>query len=334
VRFVTDAHGFRARRRARREAGAGRVRALLVGDSFAAGYRIGQEESPGAVLERALAPAEVATARLDDRSTPGIGSSATASTSSPTFVVLLVTTANDAAGAWLHLDQGGEYEVGVQMELERRPGPALSASPPPRLRHAASASAFANRNRLSISLDAARDKLSRLRLLAPLAGSGAHTGAAAWYGDLPGRVHALDLMHGLGLYLARDVPHLVVEAEERLAQAVVGASAAARAAAASPWSRSRSPHASRSTGRTGRRPRRATRSTPASFDLERPRRELARRLGQESIPTLDLAPAFRAAAARGERLFLPRGDMHWSARGATLAGETLADLLRAGGFAP
>ena len=140
-------------------------------------------------------------------------------------------------------------------------------------------------------------------------------------------------MHGLGLYLARDVPHLVVEAEERLAQAVVGASAAA-ARRGVPLVAVPIP----ARIEVDRKDWEATAARyaldPASFDLERPRRELARRLGQESIPTLDLAPAFRAAAARGERLFLPRGDMHWSARGATLAGETLADLLRAGGFAP
>ena len=73
---------------------------------------------------------------------------------------------------------------------------------------------------------------------------------------------------------------------------------------------------------------------PAAFDRERPRREFADFCAREGIASIDLAPAFRAAAARGERLFLPAGDMHWSARGAVLAGETMAAALRDGGLVP
>jgi hypothetical protein len=334
VRFVTEAHGFRRAEALAPRPAPGVFRALLVGDSFAAGYRVGQPESPGAVLERALAPAEVAAARLDDPvyawdwlERHGLGFE-------PDLVVLLVTTANDAAGAWLHLNEGGEYEVGAHTGLARREEPSLLGfTTPPLSDTLLPASAFARRHPLARSLAAARAKLGRLRLLAPLAGSGAHTGAAAWYGDQPGRVHALDLMHGLGLYLARDVPPLVLEAEERLALALWGAHGAAKRRGvplvvvpiparievdARDWDATVARYA----------------LDPAAFDLERPRRELARRLARAGIPSLDLAPAFRAAAARGEQLFLPRGDMHWSARGATLAGETLADLLRGAGFAP
>ena len=333
VRFATDAHGFRRDRELSPAPAAGTFRILLAGDSFAAGYRVGQDECPGAALERALAPVqvEVAAARLDDPVYAWDWLERHGLAFQPHLVVLFATLANDAAGAWAHLHPAGEYELRGGALARRAAPPEVGFTTPPLAELYLPASAFERRGALALALRGTRDKLARLRVVSRLSPPDARTGSAAWYGDLPGRVHALDLMHGLGLYLARDAPPLVREAEQRLEQALAGAHAAAARRGVplvvvpipsrievdeADWSATVARYA----------------LDPAAFDRERPRRALARFLEQAGIASVDLAPAFRAAAARGERLFLPRGDMHWSARGATLAGETVADALSAAGL--
>jgi hypothetical protein len=64
---------------------------------------------------------------------------------------------------------------------------------------------------------------------------------------------------------------------------------------------------------------------PDSFDPERPDR-LARRILAKvapDVPVLDLTPAFRCAAARGQREYYP-SETHWNVDGNRLAGQALA----------
>lgn len=66
----------------------------------------------------------------------------------------------------------------------------------------------------------------------------------------------------------------------------------------------------------------------ASYDLDRPQRELGRALAAEGIDHVDLLPVFREHQAR-EPLYVPR-DTHWNRAGHRLAAEALmAHLERA-----
>jgi hypothetical protein len=331
VRFATEAHGFRRGQRLAEKPPAGVFRVLLAGDSFGVGYRVDQAQSPGAVLERALGPApiEVAAGRVDDPVYAWDWLERFGLSFEPDLVVLLVTLANDAAGCWLHLQPGGEYELRGGALARNAAPPAIGFRTAPLADTCLPASAFASWNPLAET----GEKLLRLRLAARLRGPDARTGSAAWYADRPRRVHALDLVHSLGLYLAGEAPPLVEEAVQRMERAIAGVRDAVEGRGVSlvvvpiparievderDWSATVARYA----------------LDPAAFDRERPRRELADFCARAGIASIDLAPAFRAAAARGERLFLPAGDMHWSARGAVLAGETMAAALRDGGLVP
>jgi hypothetical protein len=63
----------------------------------------------------------------------------------------------------------------------------------------------------------------------------------------------------------------------------------------------------------------------ATYDLERPQRELAPALAVRGIPALDLLPPSRRAAA-DQPLYRPR-DTHWNAAGNRLAASELARFL-------
>jgi hypothetical protein len=65
----------------------------------------------------------------------------------------------------------------------------------------------------------------------------------------------------------------------------------------------------------------------ASFDWERPQRELGLFFEREGIVWLDLLPAFRAAG-EGAKLY-GEGDTHWSPEGSRLAADLIRDALRA-----
>lgn len=56
---------------------------------------------------------------------------------------------------------------------------------------------------------------------------------------------------------------------------------------------------------------------PSHFDLMQPNRRIAEFCRREGIPCFDPTRAMAATHARfGAQLFMPRGDMHWNARGA------------------
>jgi hypothetical protein len=65
----------------------------------------------------------------------------------------------------------------------------------------------------------------------------------------------------------------------------------------------------------------------ASFDWDKPQRELATFFEQEGIAWIDLLPAFRTAS-EGATLY-GRGDTHWSPDGCRLAANLIGDALRA-----
>ena len=67
------------------------------------------------------------------------------------------------------------------------------------------------------------------------------------------------------------------------------------------------------------------------FDVERPQRELARRLASLGVPTLDLLPLFRERTLGGARLHL---DVHFNEEGHRLAAEAIAPFLEESGLVP
>jgi hypothetical protein len=67
---------------------------------------------------------------------------------------------------------------------------------------------------------------------------------------------------------------------------------------------------------------------PAGFDWERPQRRLAEYCRAWDLPYADLLPAFRAAHAAGNALYL-RNEPHWNAAGQALAASALTPVVRA-----
>jgi len=69
------------------------------------------------------------------------------------------------------------------------------------------------------------------------------------------------------------------------------------------------------------------------FDLEKPQRILAAFAAQRGIPLIDLLPTLRAAHGAGPRLY-SRSDIHWTPRGHAVAAEEILRQLRALGILP
>ncbi len=320
VRWVNNADGFRRVEEVTRERQPGTLRILSLGDSFTAGYRVGQEETFSHLLEEHLEAAgpwrdvEVLISVVEEPATGlrylethGIGWR-------PDWVLLGLTLGNDVAQTYATLDpRQGDDALIADLKTWILPPECFdgeSAEPPERARPEA-------------------DPAGGLRLLelvqSALQSVGQHEAPQAvtslW--DEYARPRLFD-NNGLGMYLA-PAPPRIDTAYDRLDSVLEGyreACAAHGIGFAVVWFPQRYQVQPRDWTATVR----TYGLDPECFDLRAPNRRLQAFCRRAGIPCLDPTPAMsRGFEETGRSLYLPRGDMHWNARGHRALADAIED---------
>lgn len=304
-RFVTDSRGHRNAREVSLAKEPGGYRVVLMGDSFATGYRVDQDAFVGARLEKDLRRtrpgAEVVVLGAGH---PGFARWALerkALRLSPDVVVLGLTLGNDVQSSWA--SRHGLKEAALESLL----------MPP---------DAFLGRaRRLPLALDRSLASWRAYRHAASLLRPPTIT---AWYRESPREVRLFDPGHGLGLFFARRPLPLVADAIEttlddlaalrtrcdsaglRLVVALFPQrfQVSAEEWPATLWERGLDPKA---------------------FDPEAPNRVLLEGCRGRGLDCVDLLPPLRRSCDRP--CYLPRGDMHWNERGHAVAAAAIAEAL-------
>lgn len=305
-RFVTDAYGHRNERSVSIAKPAGLYRVLLLGDSFATGYRVDQHAFVGARLERELrAGRDGAEVVVLGAGHPGYARWALERKGlrlSPDAVVLGLTLGNDLQSSWA-ARRGLKPQALEHLLL---PDDAFLGS----------------LELLPLALDRSLSSWRSYRRLTSL--WRAET-IAPWFAEAPRRVHVFDPGHGLGFFYVRQRLAVVADAIKTTLDdlAAIQASCASRGA---PFVVALFPQ------RFQVQPREwpATLWTwgldKDAFDLEAPNRALLDGCRSRGIECVDLLSDLRVACEGG--CHLPEGDMHWNERGHAAAAAALARALR------
>lgn len=291
VRWTNEAHGFRNDADATPAPAPGVLRILSLGDSFTAGYRVGQDDTFSRRLEawstRTFGPTEVWIANIESPPRGLAWLESYGWSWSPDLVLLGVTIGNDIAASWVALHPTPLTPA----EVEAIPLPAHARTP-------RSASPF-------------RAWLARRRIAEVLRGQREAIGTS--YNDAP-TPRLFDGINGLGVFL-REPPPEIDAAYERLFHVLADFEAACTAHAVEcavlvfpqrfqidpqDWQLAIDHYGLR----------------PEAFDLRLPNRRIAAFCAGRTIACVDPTESMQAWREQtGEALYLPRGDMHWNATG-------------------
>lgn len=324
--WKNNAAGFRSREETARVPSPGVFRILSMGDSFTAGYRVDQEATFSRLLEVALRkdgiPAEVLISEIEQPTTGLWWLLHGGFDWRPSLVVLGVTLGNDVAQTFFSVDPPGDYWIGIQgghvvMEPLDRPTPI-----PDRPEYALRLPPASLEPGAPETLAPVRRPL---RLLDLLLGPAPQPIFCLRGASFP---HALfDGTNGLGIFLAKPPPAIDVALART--ERVLGAYAAAARERGVNLLVVLFPQRFQVQEEDWAASVRAYGLRAAAFDLDGPSRRLSTFCAANSIACLDLAGPLREARRRGGRsLYLPGGDMHWSAAGHAAAAAALLAGIR------
>ena len=319
VRWTNNAQGFRYDREVSAIPEPGVLRVISMGDSFTAGYRVGQEETFSRLLERKLGervgPCEVLVSCVEEPATGLYWLEQFGQSYRPHLVLLGLTLGNDIAQTYVAVDPHGAYRFDADAAVVPRDEEATLG-----FRHGLEGALVPEEDRERKGFVArAAVKLEHLRVVDLVHDPAWPIGS--WYGD-PARPNLLDPTHGLGFYLMAPPP-IVEEAYARLERVLLAyqrfcAERGIRLAVALfPQRFQVQPRDWEQTVvKFGLR--------AGSFDVETPNRRIGAFCAAHGLSCLDPTPALRRRFAReGRDLYLPRGDMHWNSRGHAAVYEAL-----------
>jgi hypothetical protein len=309
VRWVNNRAGFRSEKDFAEVPGPGVLRILSLGDSFVAGYRVGQGRTLSDRIEQALKsdgiPCEMLISCVES---PYEGLTYLRSYGhkwNPHVVLLGVTLGNDIAQDYISLDPG---RIGFSHGLQKQnlPPRCLSRTEAP----------------LSERVLSGIRRQSHLarRVFPEVAPIG------AWYGST--RVPKMfDPCTGLGFYIASPPP-IIQEAFARHCRVLAEYAAFCRShhiafvvlllpqrfqVQAEDWRATVAHH----------------RLNADSFDLQLPNRVIREYCRGASIPVIDPTEYMADVhQANGVDMYLPRGDMHWNEEGHRFCSEGIWAALR------
>jgi hypothetical protein len=307
------------------------VRILSLGDSFTAGYRVGQHEIFSHRLERWLNRYAERSVQVlvSETEEPGTGLFYYLSHGRrlrPMIVLLGITLGNDIAQAYVAIDPHGAYtfsdgsedtelilntavpRIGFRHGLETLiiPTDCLTATKVSSADRSSSIGATAMLESLA-TYRLIRDELMGRRLRHD------SKAIASWYGaDQAPRL--FDPVNGLGMFLTNP-PAEIHEAYSRLFRLLAAFRRAVEREGGmllvllfpqrfqvqpADWTEAVRAYSLRAD----------------CFDLDRPNREIVEFCLRNHIQCIDPTPAMRAMhVSNGRELYLPYGDMHWNAQG-------------------
>lgn len=296
VAWTNNAAGFRATRDYAPKPPPGTLRIMSIGDSFTAGYRVGDEETFSRRLEvwlnDTLGPTEVLVAGVED---PNHGLEYFRQTGiewAPHVVLFGITLGNDIAQSYVARHP---TTIGFGHGLENLTFPPEAFEP------------WSWSNVFGRALFRATLRSRLFALLRP------RRAIDTWYGhNEPPRI--FDPVNGLGMFLA-DPPEEINVAFERMFQVlreldsfteeqgitlVVGVFPQPYQVQAEDWVYARFAYGLRT----------------AAFDLDGPNDRIRAFCVENALTCIDPTEFMqRVHEDTGDRLYFPQGDMHWNARG-------------------
>jgi hypothetical protein len=319
VTWQNNAAGFRSDREYSPRPALRTLRILSIGDSFAVGYRMGQEETYAAQLEKWLngniGSVEVLIAGVEDPVTALYYLQHFGIKYQPHVVLLEITLGNDIAQSYIALDERGTYSLtegkeGIWIE-EKHPSNPLG------FLHGLETQEFPSEyratrgtsQRVAAKISSAIQQLRIVRLVA-----GPEEPIMTWYGD-PDRPNPFDPTAGLGAFAVPPLP--IVEEAYRRAFRAIGALKSLCdqrgihlvVLLAPQRFQVQPPDWEAAISRYG--------LNPSHFDLMAPNTRFAEFCSRHGIYLIDPTTAMAEEYIRsgGKTLHFPRGNMHWNSQG-------------------
>lgn len=291
VAWTNEGHGFRNDRDAAPAPPPGVLRILSLGDSFSAGYRVGQESTFSRHIEtwstQRFGPTEVWIANIESPPRGLAWLAAYGWAWSPDLVLLGVTLGNDIAASWVAL----------------HPTPITPA--------AVEAIALPASARVERPASPLRDWWAERRIVQVLRGQREAIGTS--YNDAT-TPRLFDGINGLGVFL-RDPPPEIDAAYERLFRVLADFETAC-AAHAVPCAVLVFPQRFQIDPADWQLAVDHYQLRADAFDLRAPNRRIAAFCSGRALACIDPTESMQAwRASHDEALYLPRGDMHWNEAG-------------------
>jgi hypothetical protein len=334
VRWTTNSAGFRSDREFSQEPAPGVLRILSMGDSFNAGFRVGQDETLSHLQEEWIngnyGPAEILVAETEDPSIALYYLDKFGLQLKPQIVLLGITLGNDIVQAYQGLDEHGRYNIikeNGQVHIEVSNNSLIGFEqlaaykiPPEYLKSESSSERFTRR---------AKRWLSKRHLLRRFYQQ--HEAITSW-GDRD-NLSLFDPNNGFGVF-AEPLPPKIEEAYQRLFRVIEGLALICRQkemifavqvfpqryqVQSEDWA-----SAVKEYGLQASR-----------FNLMGPNQKIAAFCRKQGIACIDPTAAMAESYTKtGISMYLPRGDMHWNKEGhqAFFEGSlpAFAELVRSG----
>lgn len=285
-------------------------RILFAGDSFVAGYRVDQKQSVGYRLEKILKDdlpktgeafdPKVLVSCLEDPQTASQWLDPNGTRWRPNMFIYGVTIANDAPQVYMRVEKDYDRYI-LPPDAFDRVAPGVKQLRRYKI-------AFFRFSQIGRRLDRVIDNFHPVAM-------------TSQFNDTIGRVHVFDFYHGLGQFYAPGLPEVdrafadLNRALERMRDTCAKNGIEFRVAIF--------PQRYQVDNVNWRATVRQYGLNPSRFDLMQPNRRIADFCAKNEIPCLDLTPAF-AQVSPNQNLFMPMGDMHFSAAGDDLAARRIA----------
>lgn len=315
VRWHNNAAGFRNDAEFNQEPPPGVLRILSLGDSFNAGYRVGQHETFSFLREQwvkqHLGTSEVLVSEIEEPTTALYYLNKFGLTFHPHIVILGITLGNDIVQTYIALDPKGGYSLRVlddKVTIDRTDAsigidtfekydiPALYLQPG---------------NYFETKIDAVKNWFRNLHLVRRLYQDS--SGITSWYfaTDVP---KLFDICNGLGVFL-KPPPPIIEEAYQRLFKIVLAFQTVCQQQGIffvvqlfPQRFQVQPPDWERTVDRY--------RLDKSGFDLMEPNQKIAKFCSEHKIVLIDPTEAMaQRYALTGKNMYLPSGDMHWSREG-------------------
>lgn len=315
VRWTTNAQGFRSDREFGRTPPPGVLRILSLGDSFNAGFRVGQDETLAhwreAWINRKYGPAEILVAETEEPSSALYYLDKFGLQLKPQIVILGITLGNDIVEVYTGLDPHGRYILTTAngtVHIEPNQNSVIGFDqlaaykiPPDYLKSETPAEKFIRR---------AGRWLTRRHLLRPFYQQ--HEAITSW-GDRD-NLSLFDPNNGFGVF-ADPLPPEIEVAYQRLFRTLEAFALLCRqhhilcAVQIFPQRYQVQPEDwARAVGEYG--------LNPSKFNLMGPNQKIAAFCREHGIICIDPTAAMAKWYAKTPKpLYLPRGDMHWNKAG-------------------
>jgi hypothetical protein len=315
VRWHNNASGFRNDQEFSQEPPPGVWRILSMGDSFAAGYRVGQEETFSFLLEQWLnqkfGKTEVLVSEIEEPITGLYYLSKSGLAFHPHVVLLGITIGNDIMQSYIALDQEGGHILKLDngnVTIEKTSG-SLGVTSFEKFE--IPESYFQATSKFEIELIHIKKWFKNLRLTRRLYQD--NEGITSWYGKQH-RPKLFDMSNGLAMFM-KPLPPMIEDAYQRLFKIILATQMLCnqhqivfavelfpqRFQVQPPdWDSSVEKYSLRKSG----------------FDLMEPNRKIREFCQKHKITLIDPTEAMaKRYALTGKTMYLPRGDMHWNKEG-------------------